>query len=103
MEILSVNFVSFLDLTMANICLDKNSISRGFLSPFIFHQMESLLVNGFLKMYTAHYNKVNSFICMFSITVAPSKAKHILNRTYCKSLYYTLERLYVLFYLLLKF
>ena len=70
MEILSVNFVSFLDLTitMANICLDKNSISRGFLSPFIFHQMESLLVNEFLKMYTAHYNKVNSFICMFSIT-----------------------------------
>ena len=38
-------------------------------------------------MPSANYNKVNSFICMFSITdaksVAPSKAKHTV---LCKSL-----------------
>ena len=63
----------------AIVCLDKNFIFRGFLSPFIFHQMESLLVHEFLKTSSAHYNKVNSFRCMFSIidtkSVAPSKSK----------------------------
>jgi nucleoid-associated protein YejK len=49
----------------ANVFLHKNSIACDFLSPFIFHQMKSLLVNEFLKMSSAHYNKVNSFICMF--------------------------------------
>ena len=67
-----------------SLCLDKNPISRGFLSPFNCHHMESLLVNEFFLMSSAHYNKVNSlYACMFSITdtksVAPSKAKHILN------------------------
>ena len=66
----------------ANTYLDKKSISCGLLSPFILHQIKSLLVNEFLKMSSAHYNKVNSFIWMFSITdtksVASSRAKHIL-------------------------
>ena len=83
-------------------------ITCDFLSPLIFHQMESLLVNEFLKMSSAHYNKVNSFICMFSITdtksVAPSKAiKHILNLSYIIIHVHALEGLYILCYLLLNF
>ena len=89
---------------IANVCLDKNSISSGLLSPFIFHQMKSLLVNEFLKTSSAHYNKVNSFI-MYVQHHRYEVCRFFESKTHFKSFinHYILERLYILFYSLLKF